>query len=199
MKVMAISPHTDDIELGCGATIAKLINEGEDVFVWTFSTGAPATGSNRAEFEEAMRRLGVKKHYLENFETRKFLNYRQEILDRMIMRGRIFNPDLVIVPSRANIHQDHVVIAEEAERAFREKSLMGYEMPWGDVRAFTNLCYIRVDAQHINIKIHALDAYKTQAARRYMKPEIIASLAMLRGMQVGADYAEALEVMRWIF
>lgn len=199
MRILAISPHTDDAEIGCGATLAKLVGKGYDVFLWALSTGFTDSGSNSKEFLEAARRLGVKEKGLDNFEAREFARYRQHILDWMVIMNNNFKPHLVFTPSTANIHQDHVVVVEEAQRAFRTSCLLGYEMPWGDVKSFTNLLYWRVGANHLNIKIHALEAYESQKSRRYMNPLVIESMAMLRGVQVGADYAEAFEVLRWIF
>lgn len=199
MRVLAISPHTDDVELGAGGTLTRLMAEGHEVNVLALSTGHPSTGSNKQEFEAAMKTLEIDSFHLKNIDCRKFPEYRQEILDIFIVAKQNIGPDLVFVPSRANIHQDHEVVTAEAYRAFRECSVLGYEMPWGDVGAFQPQLYARLMCVDIVKKASAVEWYVSQRKRSYVNEEFVYSLARMRGAQVNADFAEAFEVLRWIY
>jgi LmbE family N-acetylglucosaminyl deacetylase len=199
MKVLGISPHVDDIELGAGGYIARLLEEGHEVFVLAFSIGNPDTGSDQWEFLESIKTLGVKNSKVLAYPCRGFDEHRQDILDFLIAYKDEHVPDLVLVPSQANIHQDHEVVTQEAMRAFRTCSILGYEMPWGDLRPFHPQFYARLTIKHLNLKLSALQQYKSQLSRQYVHTDTVAALAVKRGMQVRASYAEAFEVIRWIF
>lgn len=111
-----------------------------------------------------------------------------------------FSPDLVLVPSLSDYHQDHQVVANEAVRAFKmSASIIGYELPWNHVTFETNM-FIRLSEQHIKKKFGLLSYYKSQFLKEksYFSEEYIFGLARVRGTQCNAKYAEAYEVIRWI-
>ena len=82
-------------------------------------------------------------------------------------------------------------------RAFKQTSLLGYEVPWNNL-TFNNQCFITLTQQQLDKKIYALDAYNSQKTRYYATEEYIKSLAKTRGVQINAGFAEAFEVIRWI-
>lgn len=198
MQILALSPHTDDAELGAGGSIARWLEEGHTVDVVAFSTGNPRTGSNKTEFSESMHALGVSAHLLYNYETRRYNESRQDILDQLIVLRNVENYDLVLIPSTASVHQDHEVIAGEAVRAFRESSILGYELPWSSVTGFDGRHYVKLNAEHVAAKIHAMQRYESQRFRGYTSPDVISSLATIRGAQIKTDFAECFEVVRWV-
>lgn len=197
MNVLAISPHTDDIELGAGASISRWLAERNEVYVVALSTGNPETGATEGEFEAAMEALGVPEWTLTQFPCRSFHEHRQEILDLIFRVREEFIPDLVLGPSRNNIHQDHQVVMSEMMRAFREISILGYEMPWGDY-GFSPQMYVKVQHRHVQDKYTAIAQYASQSPRLYTTKALISGLLHLRGTQIGEDFAEAYEVIRWV-
>src|ERR1700687_1615081 len=86
---LVLAPHTDDAELGCGGTIARLLREGRDVFVAAFSTAEESLPSSAAptrlrdEFIAAMRSLGVPPDniFVYGYPVRRLSYYRQELLE----------------------------------------------------------------------------------------------------------------------
>ena len=193
MKILAISPHTDDIEFACGASINRWITEGVKVYAVSFT----AASAQKKEFEEASKILGIKETKLLEYPVRMFGEHRQQILDEMVHLEEQVKPDLVLLPSSADTHQDHQVIREEGFRAFKRHSLVGYEMPQNNLVFPTNM-FVSVDEFDVARKLSALKAYKSQASRSYITEEFIKGLAMVRGMQAGTKYAEAYEVIRWM-
>lgn len=194
MTVLILAPHTDDAEFGCGATIHKIIRAGEQVFQYVFSFGT----ERRSEYVPAWKRLGgdVENIYANDFQVRMFPENRQAILEEMIRVKRKIDPHLVFLPSSSDTHQDHEVIANEGWRAFKDCSVLGYEMPWNTQNFSTQLFY-QVSDENLHAKIEALSWYETQKDRSYMDPEFIQSLARVRGVQSQTKYAEAFEVKRW--
>lgn len=205
-KILVLAPHVDDGELGCGGTIARFISEGKEVYYMTFST---AQASVRPEFpknilekevKEATKMLGIppEKLIVYNYPVRDFLSHRQEILENLVKANKEIDPDLVLTPSFDDIHQDHQVITREALRAFKKKSILGYEQPWNNI-AFKTRCFVSLSKENIQKKISALNCYNSQKHRSYLSEEFIRSLAKTRGVQFEGDYAEAFEIVRMIF
>lgn len=204
-NILILAPHTDDGELGCGASISKYVEEGNNVYYAAFSTAKESlpegTADNQLEKEvrEATKRLEIPADNLiiYGFTVRK-LNYsRQEVLEELVKLKREIAPDLVFMPSLNDLHQDHYTVAMEGLRAFKQTSILAYELPWNNI-SFNTQAFIRLDKHHVEKKVYALDAYNSQKKRSYLNSEFIYSLAKTRGVQINADYAEAFEVIRWI-
>lgn len=202
---MVLAPHTDDGELGCGGTIARAVSEGAKVFYVAFSTAEASVpegfARNQLEIEvrEATTILGIPEDHLfvYKYQVRKLNYVRQEILEELIRLRSLIQPELVFLPSSKDIHQDHVTIYKEGVRAFKHCTLFGYELLWNNL-SFSTDCFITLEPAHLDTKIAALGAYKTQEGRHYMRPEFIRSLATVRGTQINVEYAEAFEVVRII-
>jgi len=204
-KILVLAPHTDDGELGCGGTIAKLVDEKKQVFYVAFSSAEKSIPKGlpkdilKKEIKRVMKILGLPERnlILLNYEARNFPQYRQEILEDMVKLNQKIKPDLVFLPSTYDTHQDHQVISQEGFRAFKKVSLLGYELPWNNL-TFSTEGFIILKEKDIQKKIKALSCYKSQSAKFYMSGDFIKSLAKTRGVQIGVPYAEAFEVIRWI-
>ena len=204
-KVLVLAPHTDDGEIGCGGTIARLIAQGAQVHYMVFSmcekslpTGF-APGTLKQEVKEATKQLGISEERLHIFDypVRKFDSYRQDILENLIKFGSDHDIDMVFAPSVNDVHQDHSVIANEAIRAFKHKTIMAFEMPWNNLTFETSGFFV-LSEEDVDKKLHALDVYESQKGRAYFTQDFIKSLLMVRGAQIKAKYAEAFDVVRFI-
>jgi len=196
-KVLVISPHTDDGEIGCGGTISRFVREGKEIFYLALSHSfLQPDGHTRndlsGECKNALKVLGIKHYSILGFEARNFLRDRQRILDTFIQIKKEFNPDLVFVPISFDLHQDHQVVTEEARRAFRECSILGYEM-FGRKQGENFSFFVRLEESDLKKKIKAFHQYKSQRFRKYYDPKILNGLATLRGLQIRCNYAEAFE------
>ncbi|MDR0714219.1 MAG: PIG-L family deacetylase [Bacteroidales bacterium] len=202
-NILVLAPHTDDGELGAGGTINRLVEQGKNVVYVAFSTAELSVPAGfpkdilKKEVKIATGLLGVKSDNLliYNYEVRKLNYVRQEILEELIKIKQNWQFDLVFIPSLHDIHQDHTIIAQEGVRAFKNTTLLGYELIWNNL-TFNTQCFIKLEKRHIDVKINALKAYKSQGIRNYLSPDFIVSLAKSRGVQIGCEYAEAFEVIR---
>ena len=203
--ILILAPHTDDGEFGCGASINKWIEEGKEVYYATFSACKQSVLPQFpediliTEVKEATATLGIKPEnlILFDYEVRTFNYHRQAILDDLIKLREKINPDLVLMPSLNDIHQDHKTISEEGLRAFKFKSILCYEMPWNNLN-FNTASFSILERKHVDCKIEALKKYRSQAHRPYSNPDFINGLAIARGVQISSQYAEVFEVLRWI-
>jgi N-acetylglucosamine malate deacetylase 1 len=204
-QVLILAPHTDDGELGCGGTIAKLTERGTRVVYCAFSTcrrSLPdgwAPDTLEIEIKRALPLLGVQPEdiVLFDYDVREFKAQRQAILEDMIRLKKTYQPDTVFVPSPTDIHQDHQVVSEEGLRAFKQVTILGYEMPWNNV-SFNTRAFMELEDRHIEQKTLALKEYKSQAHRSYLNQDFVRSLALVRGVQIGTYYAESFEVIRMV-
>jgi len=196
-KVLALAPHTDDIELGCGGFLSKLKKENSNIEIdaISFSSAQPLSiGDPVEEFKSAMSILDIDGEFLD-FTPRVFHQQRQDILDYLWNRNQDNKYDLVLCPSSYDNHQDHQVIQQECFRAFKKTSIFGYEMPWNN-RTFSTDIFVKLNRQSIDTKYKMVDCYKTQGERVFMSKDYIYDIARTRGLQVGTKYAEAYEVIR---
>jgi LmbE family N-acetylglucosaminyl deacetylase len=205
-RVLVLAPHTDDGELGCGGTISKLIESGDEVFYVVFSTCSRSLPAGLApdtlakEVLNATEILGIPNEnvILFDYDVRTFGTYRQEILEDLIKLRNSIKPTMVFLPSPTDIHQDHEVITKEGVRAFKNVNVFGYEMPWNNF-SFNTRSFTKLSNDHMNLKIKALQAYKSQSHRPYFNEKFIRSLAYTRGVQIGSEFAEAFEVIRMVW
>lgn len=204
-KVLVLAPHTDDGELGAGATIAKMIGMGIEVHYVAFSAAEDALGPElpkdtlRDEVMKATKQLGIKEKHVKVFQypVRCFDQYRQKILQDIIDVKLQAEYDLVMLPCIDDLHQDHQVIAKEGVRAFKRTTVWSYELPWNNL-SFSIDVMVKVSPAELQCKVQALQAYQSQAHRTYMQAQFTESLARIRGQQAGCEYAEAFKLVRLI-
>jgi N-acetylglucosamine malate deacetylase 1 len=204
MVVLVLAPHTDD-EFGCSGTVLRLIEIGANVHYYALSKCEESVpeGLPRdilvSECKLCTSILGITAENVQigEFKVRYFPRDRQEILESFVKINRELKPDLVLLPSSFDKHQDHHTVSEEGFRAFKGSSILGYELPQ-NIISFNNSAFVALTEEHLQQKIVAVSAYKSQDFRNYSREEFIRGLAKVRGVQCNATYAEAFEVIRLI-
>ncbi|MBX2959496.1 MAG: PIG-L family deacetylase [Flavobacteriales bacterium] len=202
-RVLVLAPHTDDGEFGCGGTINSLIKNKANVYYAAFSACKQSVLKEFpediliTEVKKATKVLGIEKENLILFDynVRTFNFHRQEILDDILKLKKDLKPDLIFMPSINDIHQDHFTISNEGMRAFKFSTILCYELPWNNFN-FNTSCFYKLSQEDVDAKINALSEYKSQYQRAYANPDFITSLAKVRGVQSGTDYAETFEIIR---
>lgn len=198
-RILILAPHIDDGEFGCGATIARLIEEGYEVHYIAFSECQSTNQSYSAgdlilEWETATDILGIQHKKIYHWPTRHFYEHRQDILQTMVDYFKSTAPSLVFAPCY-DIHQDHQIVHEESIRAFRKCSLYFYDIPWANPN-FNAQVFWKIEERHIQKKLAAIAAYKSQQQRLYANSDVIRGLASVRGAHIGVPYAEAFMIGR---
>lgn len=202
-NILVLAPHTDDGELGAGGFLSKLATNGANIKYVAFSSAAESLPEGFPkdtlvkEVKLATSVLGISDIAIKNYPVRNFDLHRQAILDDLIKIRKENNFDLVLIPSTSDVHQDHQVIMQEGIRAFKNTTILGYELIWNSFD-FKNHLYVKLDEADVMAKVNALQKYASQAHRPYMSEEFVRSLAYTRGLQVNHKYAECFEVIRWV-
>ncbi len=199
MRVLAISPHCDDIELGCAGYLVKLKEAGHEIQTIAFSHSEDSVPKDTPfimhdEYVNAMKLAGFG-WFDYGYEVRTFHEHRQTILEILIIQRQYYKPDLVLLPCSADIHQDHQVIHQEGVRAFsKDCSVLGYELPWNS-RAFNPSFFVELTREQLTKKIEMIYCYKSQLElnRQYLDKTLIEGQARARGLQVKKEFAEAFE------
>ena len=204
-RALVLAPHTDDAELGCGGTLARLLESGAEVHAAVFSTASDSLPDDkppdtlRQEFFAAADSLGLERDrcYVYDYTVRRLSYSRQEVLEELVRIRRDVRPDLVLLPSGHDLHQDHQVVHVEGLRAFKDVTVLGYELPWNHI-SFDAQAFVTLEPRHLDAKWAALQAYRSQfeLGRPYFSRSFIEGLARVRGTQVKVEIAEAFEVMR---
>ena len=193
-RALILSPHTDDAELGCGGTISKMVEDGWNAHVIYFSAVGDRYPNLVEEATNSGKILGVSNEILD-FETRFFPRDRQAILQALYDHSRKKSYDIVFTPTTTDIHQDHGVVTSEAKRAFRNCTLLGYELPWNNLEVNLN-CFIPLEERHVKKKILALECYNSQKHNPYFNEKFFRSVVKMRGIQLAKDYAEGFETIK---
>lgn len=199
-KILVLGAHPDDFEIGCGGTLIKYMSH-IDINVAVFSDRMD-TGEKRnlQELSDANKVLNIPKNCVRVFDipTRIFHDYRSKIRNYLFILKEEINPDLVLCPAINDIHQDHFVLAEEAIRIFREKSIFGYEVVRSSYKFHANL-HVSLTQQMVTKKIEAVQCYKSQfsttkSGAYYFNENVLKGLMFARGGQFGIEFAEGFEI-----
>lgn len=197
-NVLFLGAHPDDIELGCGALLSNIADKAQ-VLCATLSDNQtnPELGNLVDEHYRSMQTLGLGREHvvLRQFETRNFPRDRQDILEYLYELHTQHRPDLVFVHTPSDIHQDHKVVTEEALRAFRGVSLLGFDVLRSSYGFFPDFL-VEVSQADVNRKLEALSHYKSYAGKYYFNPEVIRSTLVRHGALAERTYAEGFDILR---
>lgn len=203
--VVVLAPHTDDGEFGAGGTLSLWLEEGHDVHYVAFSSCEESVPDGYEsdvlvrEVRNATASLGIPAQNLRvlDFPVRHFPQHRQAILQAMVDLDRELEPNVVLCPSTEDLHQDHGVIAWEALRAFKRRSVLAYEIPWNNIQ-FRSSGFQKLEERHLEAKVAAIACYESQRNRSYSDRAFLEAQMRYRGTQIGTTYAETFDVVRWI-
>jgi len=200
MKALILAPHCDDGEMGCGGTIQVLLEKNHDVHYIAFSKPETERGTKiERETSAATKILGIPPENVRilDYPRRHMPTARQAILDQLIQIKIEEKPDVIFVPSRLDTHQDHTTICQESIRAFRNKTILGYEEPWNNP-TFPTQYFVPLTKQQVKTKLKALQCYKSQMHRPTFNLKVVESIMRVRGAQIEQPYAEAFEAIKII-
>jgi LmbE family N-acetylglucosaminyl deacetylase len=197
-RVLFLGAHPDDIEIGCGALIHNIVNKTEILCV-TLSDNQknPDLKKVKNEHLESMKVLGVseEKVVFGPFETRVFPDSRQNILEYFLKLRKDFKPDLIFTHSKQDVHQDHNTMTDEALRAFRGITVLGFDVVRSSYGFFPNFL-VEVTEEDVNKKIEALAQYATYQDRYYFNAELTRSIMVRHGALAERPFAEGFDILR---
>jgi LmbE family N-acetylglucosaminyl deacetylase len=197
-RVLFLGAHPDDIELGCGALLNHIVKQTEVLCVTLSDNQSnPDLKKVKDEHYQSMWVLGVPKEkiILGPFTTRVFPNSRQDILEYFLKLRKDFDPDLIFVHSKQDVHQDHNTMTDEALRAFRGITLLGFDVVRSSYGFFPHFL-VEVTEEDVNKKIEALSQYETYRDRYYFNSELTRAIMVRHGALAERPFAEGFDILR---
>jgi LmbE family N-acetylglucosaminyl deacetylase len=195
-RVLALGCHSDDIEIGCGATLLALTRARADVGVtWVvFAADGDRAGEARAS---AARFLGAAAHadvVVHGFRDGFFPYVGGEVKEVFEQLKATVDPQVILTHTRFDLHQDHRLVCELTWNTFRDHLILEYEVPKYDGDLGTPNLFVPISRELAEEKAHLVsDAFPTQSEKHWFEPEVFLGLMRLRGMESRSPsgYAEA--------
>jgi LmbE family N-acetylglucosaminyl deacetylase len=196
LTILCLGAHSDDIEIGCGGTIQKLLGCLErPVFHWVvFSAHGKrreeALASARALLKPAKRKTVV----IHPFRDGYFPYIGDRLKDSFESLKKSVSPDLVFAPRRSDQHQDHRIVSELAWNTFRDHLILEYEIVKYDGDLSSPNVFVHLEEDTCRRKArHIADHFGSQSGNHWFDEETFLSLLRIRGVESNAPtgYAEA--------
>lgn len=191
-QVLALGAHPDDLELGCGATLAKLASSGVAITAVVLSegrVGAHGSFDRAAETRAALSGLGVRSVFQHDFPDTRLHEHLNELIAVIEGHVRELSPQRVYTMFRDDRHQDHRAVHQASMVAGRlVPQILAYETP-SSYPNFIPTVFEQVE-DFIERKVAALKMHESQGDRLYMHEDKIRSAAHFRGVQVDLGQTE---------
>lgn len=194
--VLCLGAHSDDIEVGCGGSILRLVQSypNLEVFWVVFSSDKQrrqeAVDSARRFLAKVARRTVVVKNFRNSF----FPYVGREIKGFFETLKKRCHPDVVFTHHRHDLHQDHRMINELTWNTFRDHFILEYEVPKydGDLGSPNFFFYLDESLCRTKTK-YIMECFKTQRQKRWFTEDTFLGLLRIRGIESNAPgkYAEA--------
>jgi len=206
LKILCLGAHSDDIEIGCGGTILKLLNnyKNSEVHWVVFS----AIGARTQEAEKSARQFLVhakrQKIVTRKYKDGYFPYVGGEIKTFFEGLKKTTTPHLIFTHYRNDFHQDHRLISELTWNTFRDHLILEYEVVKYDGDLGNPNFYINLDNMLCNKKVEIIaESFKSQGRKNWFGPDTFYAIMRLRGIESRAPekYAEAFycrkTVLKW--
>ena len=196
LRVLCIGAHSDDLEIGCGGTMLRLIRENRDLEVYWLVLGSSgerdleAAASAQDILSEATKKTIVVEHFRDGF----FPYHGAEIKDYFERLKKWFTPDLIFTHYRHDLHQDHRLVSELTWNTYRDHLILEYEIVKYDADLGHPNLFVHLDRRTCSAKVSLLMRhFKSQAQHRWFCEDTFWGILRLRGVESNApeDHAEA--------
>jgi LmbE family N-acetylglucosaminyl deacetylase len=203
-QVLCLGAHADDIEIGCGGTVLKLLNEIKEIsFSWVvFSAQGEREKEALKSAQIFLEKAQSKNIVIKNFREAFFPYIGGDIKEFFEQMKQELSPDLILTHYRNDRHQDHRLISELTWNTFRDHLILEYEILKydGDMGSPNFFMELSKSLGHRKIK-NILDIFKTQQGRHWFSQETFLSLLSLRAVEAKTlnNYAEAFYCRKIVF
>lgn len=201
-RALVIGAHPDDVELGCGGTLAKLAKKKWRITALVLTKGEVLSsngGQDRVEeAKKALSLLGVSDIRFSDFRDTKVYEDLKEVIELIQTLVTHLSPQRVYVPSREDNHQDHQAAYQAAMAAANKTvpQVLGYETP-STPASFRPSLFEDI-SETLQTKLKAIELHETQSHKEYMSEDMVIVRARFRGSQAGVSEAEAFEVYKFV-
>jgi LmbE family N-acetylglucosaminyl deacetylase len=195
-RILCLGAHSDDIEIGCGGTVLRILEENPDAEVLWVVMGASgkradeATASAKSFLARARQKEVIVKEFRDGF----FPYIGAEIKGFFEELKLRFAPDLVLTHCRSDLHQDHRLVSELTWNTFRNHLILEYEILKYDGDLGTPNVFVHLTESLARRKVGILlDSFRSQLKKNWFTEDAFLAILRLRGLECNAPekYAEA--------
>jgi LmbE family N-acetylglucosaminyl deacetylase len=200
-RVLALGAHCDDIEIGAGGTILRLVGEDPTIEIcWLVCASdavrAAEARSSAAAFASGAARLEI---VIGAFPENVLPSHGPEVREFIVQHARPFAPDLVLSPHRDDLHQDHRLLGQLSLQLFRDHPILEYEIAKYDGDLHTPNVYVGLDTHIVDRKVALLhEQFASQVHRPWFDAEAFRGLMRLRGIEGNERFAEGFHARKLV-
>jgi LmbE family N-acetylglucosaminyl deacetylase len=203
LNVLCLGSHPDDIEIGCGGTILRLVERSDVQFYWSVLSGNAKRGKEAWEGANAfLESAKLKKIDIQQFRESYFPFVGAHIKDYFEKLKKEFSPDLILTHYSNDAHQDHRLISDLTWNTFRDHFILEYEVPKYDGDLGTPNFYVHLNEPLVQMKTRLISSiFKTQKEKHWFTEETFRSMLRIRGVESNSPskYAEAFYCRKIVF
>jgi len=185
LRVLCLGAHCDDIDIGCGGTLLRLLASGRVEITWAVFSAPEERGRElRASAKRFLRRATRSDVVTHEFKDSYFPDQYRPIKQALERLGTAVEPDLIFTHHGADLHQDHRVISELTWNAFRKHLILEYEIPKYDGGLLPTNAFVRLSKSQVDRKVRILmESYASQLTKRWFTQDTFRGLMRIRGIE----------------
>ena len=201
-SILCLGAHADDIEIGCGGTIQRMLDERPIRLHWVVFSGDETRADEAHTSAVAyLERSPEGRVAISSFRDGFFPFQGDQIKQTFEELKRDISPDLIFTHHRGDRHQDHRVISDLTWQTFRDHLILEYEIPKYDGDMGHPNCYVALSQSQCQLKVQRLlTVFASQRDKPWFTEETFRGLMRLRGIESGAPsgYAEAFYAHKFV-
>lgn len=189
LNILCLGAHCDDIEIGCGGTILRLLEEYPDAVVqWTVFSGTSVRSAEfHASADSFLNDGNARLSSIHTFPDGYFPHVWKEIKDCFEQLKSEKTPDVIFTHYRSDLHQDHRIISELTWNTFRNHLILEYEIPKFDGDFGNPNFFVRLSDEVCRRKVSKImHNYPSQAGKGWFTEDTFRAVLRLRGMEANS-------------
>ena len=196
LKILCLGAHSDDIEIGCGGTMLRLLSHYSNLEVYwvVFSSGRMREREARTSAALFLKQARTQKVVVKNFRDGFFPYEGAQIKEFFEEIKKEVSPDLIFTHYRTDRHQDHRTISDLTWNSWRQHLILEYEIPKYDGDLGSPNCFVPLTQEICSQKIRYIcEVFQTQSNKSWLTEDTFQALLRLRGVECAAreKFAEA--------
>lgn len=202
LRILLLGAHCDDIEIGCGGTIMRLVKEYKVQAVkWVVFTSNSLRREEAKECADVFLDSVASKEVLVHDLRDGHLPFFGADVKKLFEDLKAFNPDVIFTHARHDRHQDHKLLAEMTWNTFRDHTIIEYEIPKYEGDLGHPNVFVTIPAPLAQLKAdNIVNGYRSQAGKQWFDRETFLSLMRIRGVEAASPtkYAEGFYVSKMV-
>lgn len=187
--LLCLGAHSDDIEIGCGGTVRKIVAASRNLAVHWVVLSANGVRADEARSASADLLTGVEKKTvtLKGFRNGFFPYIGAEIKEFFELLKQSCRPDLILTHCRHDLHQDHRIVSELTWNTFRGHAILEYEIPKYDGDLGSPNAFVTLTEEEVADKVTILDThFRSQQQKQWFTGDTFRGLCRIRGIECGS-------------